>query len=66
MLKYRLETGRQVDHEMEMEDYEEECERDVIIAFRLLHPVHRFKKVGNVSVNAEKEYVIKPKLVDDN
>jgi hypothetical protein len=51
---------------MELEDYEEEVERDVIIAFRIMHPSLNFKTIGNVSVNAEKDYIIKPKLSDGN
>jgi hypothetical protein len=63
-VKYRLESLEQVDHVIEMEDYEEEVVKDVIIAFRLVHPLLKFKLVGNVSVNAEKEYMIRPRLLD--
>jgi hypothetical protein len=37
-----------------MEDFEDENQKDVIIAFRIIHPQYQFRMVGNVSVNAEK------------
>jgi hypothetical protein len=29
-------------------------ENDIVIAFKIIHPKHKLKTIGNVSINAEK------------
>lgn len=55
-----------MDYEHEADTYDEEVDAEIYIGFKIIHPLHKFQRICNVSFNTKKNYAITPRLLNGN